>query len=387
VVHDDLLAPDVRDDPDTYFHALRAEDPVHWNGNHRAWVLTSYDDVLAGFRDSRLSAERLNPRMPPLVANNLMRWMVFLDEPDHTRLRRLVGTAFSTLSVRSLRPRVESIVDSLLDEIDGTVDWVSAVAEPLPAIVIAELLGVPPSDRSRFLSWSADIAHVVFGAVYLPDRYDRAAAGIGEFDAYFRYMIEGDGGSGLVQSLASALDGDERLTTDEVIATCTLLLFAGHETTTSLLTTGLLALLEWPEELDRLRAEPSLAPDAVEELMRYTGPTGMMARKARDDVEMRDKTMRAGDRVFLGIAAANHDPDRFADPDRLDITRADKSHLGFGFGIHHCLGAPLARLEAEVTFTRLLERFHDIRLAAQPMWSSSVMGRSLPRLMTGLAAS
>jgi cytochrome P450 len=307
--------------------------------------------------------------------------MVFLDEPDHTRLRRLIGTAFSTLSVRSLRPRVESIVDSLVDGIDGTVDWVAAVAEPLPAIVIAELLGVPPSDRARFLSWSADIAHVVFGAVYRPDRYERAAAGVAEFDAYFRQMIDGDGGRGMVRSLASALDGDESLTTDEVIATCTMLLFAGHETTTSLLTTGLHALLLWPDELARLRADPSLAPDAVEELMRYTGPTGMMVRKARDDVEMRDKTLRAGDRVFLGVAAANHDPDRFADPDRLDITRADKSHLGFGFGIHHCLGAPLARLEAEVAFTRLLDRFHDIRLSEQPTWSSSVMGRSLPRLL------
>jgi cytochrome P450 len=381
VVHDDLLAPDVRDDPHAYFHALRAEDPVHWNANHRAWILTSYGDVLTGFRDSRLSAERLNPQLPPVVANNLTRWMVFLDEPDHTRLRRLIGTAFSTLSVRSLRPRVESIVDSLLDSIDGTVDWVAAVAEPLPAIVIAELLGVPPSDRARFLSWSADIAHVVFGAVYRPDRYERAAAGVAEFDAYFRQMIDGDGGRGMVRSLASALDGDESLTTDEVIATCTMLLFAGHETTTSLLTTGLHALLLWPDELARLRADSSLAPDAVEELMRYTGPTGMMVRKARDDVEMRDKTLRAGDRVFLGVAAANHDPDRFADPDRLDITRADKSHLGFGFGIHHCLGAPLARLEAEVAFTRLLDRFHDIRLSEQPTWSSSVMGRSLPRLL------
>jgi len=384
VVHDDLLAPDVCEDPHTYFHALRAEDPVHWNANHRAWILTSYDDVLAAFRDARLSADRLNPQMPPIVANNLNRWMVFLDDPDHTRLRRLVGTAFSTLSVRSLRPRVESIVDSLLDDIEGRVDWVSSVAEPLPAIVIAELLGVPPSDRTRFLSWSADIAHVVFGAVYRADRYQRAEAGIGEFDAYFRHMIEGDGGRGLVRSLASALDGDERLTTDEVIATCTLLLFAGHETTTSLLTTGLLALLEWPDELERLRAEPSLAADAVEELMRYTGPTGMMVRRAREDVEMRDKTMRAGERVFLGVAAANHDPARFADPDRLDITRTDKSHLGFGFGIHHCLGAPLARLEAEVTFTRLLERCRDVRLSEPPTWSSSVMGRSLARLSVEL---
>jgi cytochrome P450 len=386
VVHDDLLAPDVRDDPNTYFHALRAEDPVHWNANHRAWVLTSYDDVLAGFRDARLSADRLNPKLPPAVANNLNRWMVFVDEPDHTRLRRLVGTAFSTLSVRSLRPRVESIVDSLLDDVEGSVDWFSSVAEPLPAIVIAELLGVPPSDRAQFLSWSADIAHVVFGAVYRPDRYERAAAGIGEFDAYFRRMIEeGDGGSGLVRSLASALDGDERLTTDEVIATCTLLLFAGHETTTSLLTTGLLALLEWPDEMERLRAEPSLAGDAVEELMRYTGPTGMMVRRARDDVEMRGKTMRVGDHVFLGVAAANHDPARFADPDRLDITRADKSHLGFGFGIHHCLGAPLARLEVDVTLTRLLARCRDIRLVEQPVWSSSVMGRSLQRLMVDVS--
>ena len=150
-------------------------------------------------------------------------------------------------------------------------------------------------------------------------------------------------------------------------------------------TTGLLALLEWPDEMERLRAEPSLAGDAVEELMRYTGPTGMMVRRARDDVEMRGKTMRAGDHVFLGVAAANHDPARFADPDRLDITRADKSHLGFGFGIHHCLGAPLARLEVEVTLTRLLERSRDIRLGEQPAWSSSVMGRSLQRLIVDVA--
>jgi cytochrome P450 len=383
VVHDDLLAPDVRDDPRAYFRSLREQDPVHWNERHRAWVLTRFEDVVAAFRDLRFSSERLNPRMPPAVANNLTRWMVFVDEPDHTRLRRLVGTAFSRLAVRELQPRVAGVVDSLLQDVDGTVDWVSGVAEPLPAIVIAELLGVPPADREQFMSWSADIAHVVFGATYRPDRYERAARGVAEFDAYFRDLLSGSR-TGLVSSLAAALDGDDRLTADEVVATCTLLLFAGHETTTNLLAAGLLALLDFPDQLALLRADPALAERAVEELMRYAGPTGMMMRKAAADVELGGKTIRAGDRVFLCVAAANHDPAVFVDPDRLDIRRAGTGQLGFGFGIHHCLGAPLARLEAEVTFTRLLDRFGSIRLAEPPTWSSSVMGRSLPRLVVEL---
>lgn len=383
MVHDDLLGGEVRDEPHRYFHALRAEDPVHWNARHKGWVLTRYDDVLAAFRDPRLSSARLGPDLPPAVARNLRHWMVFLDPPEHTRLRRLVGTALSPRAVEEYRARVETAVDELLAPLEGPTEWVTAVAEPLPEIVIADVLGVPRDDRAKFLTWSSEISRVVFGAVYRSDRYEQAARSMDEFDRYFRDLIVG-GGTGMVAAIARVLEGDEQLTTEEVIATCTLLLFAGHETTTNLLSAGLLTLLRFPDQLEALRADPALAGAAVDELLRLEGPTGMMVRRAREDVTIRGKTIRAGDRVFLGVAAANHDPDRFGEPDRLDITRPDNGHLGFGFGIHHCLGAPLARLEAQATFTALLERFSKIRVLEEPAWSSSLLGRRLRHLVVEL---
>jgi cytochrome P450 len=376
VIDDDLLGPELRLNPHAYFHRLRALDPVHWNAKYKAWVLTRYEDVVTGFRDVRLSSERIDADGFPLLG----RWMVFLNPPRHTRLRRLVGNAFSPRAIASFRPRIEGLVEQLLDDARGPGEFISVFASPLPAMVIAELMGVPPADRARFLDWSDKIAGVVFGALNRPDRRARAEAGLYDFDAYFRDLAESSDGT-LVAALAAATEGDDRLTMDEIVATCTLLLFAGHSTTTNLLATGLLSLLECPNELKRLRSDPSLGASAVEELLRFEGPTGIMTRVVVEPVEIGGRRIGVGDRVFLGVAAANRDPARFPEPDRLDVGRHDAGQLGFGYGIHHCLGAAVARLETEIALGAILGRFPDLRLpdgAAE--WSVGLLGRSLRRL-------
>ena len=392
---DDLLAPDVVADPHAHFARLRAEDPVHWSERHRAFVLTRYDDVSTALRDPVLSADRLaspgHEAEPGPAVRTLSRWLVFNDPPDHTRLRRLVNRAFTARVVESLRAHVSALVDGLLDDVEeaGGGDLVARFAYPLPAMVIAELLGAPPEDRDRFRAWSDDVGTVVFGAVGSPDRYARAERGLAEFSDYFAALVaaaeerrrEGSGGDGLLSTLVAARDRDDALSADEVVATAILLLFAGHETTTSLLANGTLALLRFPDQLARLRKDPGLAPSAVEELLRYDGPATIVVRRAAADHERRGRRIPAGSRVFLAVAAANRDPERFADPDRLDLARRDNAHLGFGTGIHLCLGAPLARLEGQVALPALLARFPDLRLATDRLeWHPALLSRSLTAL-------
>jgi cytochrome P450 len=393
----DLLTAERVDDPYPYFRRLRAEDPVHWSEAHHAWMLLRHDDVTQAFRDARLSADRVNTFVNEKVAAEdrgsfdaivrlLGNWMVFKDPPDHGRLRRLVHMAFTTRIVERSRSQIVEAVDGLVGELErrGASDFVSDFAAPLPAIVIARMLGVPPEDHERFREWSNEVMNLVFGASGDADRHGRATRGLLALEGYFRDLLDRRRRApteDLLTALSVAEEKGDVLTADEVISTCILLLFAGHETTTNLLANGFLALYRNPAEREKLARHPELAASAVEELLRYDGPSKVMVRYVSEDHELRGRRIRRGQRVFLVQAAANRDPERFPDAERLDVARGDNDHLAFGYGIHFCLGAPLARLEGQLTFPRLLQRLPGLRVTAEhPEWHPTIVSRGLKSL-------
>jgi cytochrome P450 len=391
-----LLAPEVVADPHPAFACLREKDPVHWSERHRAWVLTRYDDVTDAFRDVRLSSDRASPLArrdgdgvggDDPVVSVLSRWMVFRDPPDHTRMRRALRPAFTPPAIEALRPTVEQVVDELIDGLPEELDFLAEFAVPLPAIVIAALLGIPREDHDRFRTWSEGLATLVF-ASGLPDRHRR---GRGALTALATYLSEqlterrAKPADDLLGALA-VLQAAGELTAEEATANAVLLLFAGHETTSGLLANGLAALLAHPEQLERLRAERSLMPSAVEELLRYEGPSKLMPRWAAQEVELRGRRIASGDLVYLVQTAANRDPRHFVEPDRLDLARDPNPHLGFGYGPHYCLGAPLARLETAIALSRLLDRRARIELAGDPpRWRPNLLGRAVESLEVRLA--
>ena len=392
----DPRAPGVLADPYPVFRRLQAEDPVHWSEPLAAWVLTRHADVKSALTDPRLSSDRISPflrreavRAQPEIqelGRLVGRWAVFTDPPDHTRLRRQMNRAFTTRAVEHLRPRIEEVVDHLLGPVErrGEMDVIRDLAYPLPIIVIAEMLGVPVEDREQLKAWSDELALFVGSAVAGPAKYERAHRAVSEMTERFRGLVRqrrreprGD----LISELARAEEGGQGLTEDEVIATSVLLLFAGHETTTNLIGNGLIALLRHPEQLERLRREPALIGDAVEEILRYDAPTGAQVRVALEDVSLHGRTIRRGDRVFVMLNAANRDPARFEEPDRLWIGRPDAGHIAFGHGIHFCVGAPLARLEGEAAIGAIVRRLPELALAGEPLdWLPSLVFRGVRAL-------
>ena len=392
----DLLSEETLADPYPVLAELRERAPVHWSERYRAWLLTGHAECDAAHRDPRFSSDRIAPVLARLEASGgpeplirtlrvLAGWMVFKDGTEHRRLRGLVNRAFTPRAVARLREAVEDTADALLGAVRarGEADLVADLAFPLPAIVIAELLGVPPADRDRFKSWSEDVASLVFGAVDDASRHDRAQAGMAELVAYFDALIDGASGDHLLAHLITVrTDDGDALTREELTAMCTLLLFGGHETTTNLLSSGVLALLRHPEQAALLAADPdAVVRPAVEELMRFDGPARISARVMAADAQLGDRTLRAGDRAYLVLAAANRDPAVFAAPDELRLTRSPNPHLGFGVGTHYCLGAPLARLEGAVVFPRVLEQLPDLRLAHDDLrWKPTLLSRSLAAL-------
>lgn len=318
------------------------------------------------------------------VRSVLARWMVFMDPPEHTRLRRLVNRGFTPKTVQRLAPRVEELVEDLIDDLvadaepSGNTDFVSTFAFPLPAIVIAELLGVPAADRRLFKTWSDALRPLVFGALDEPGRHDRAARALLELADYFGGLIAEYRRRPADNLLCSLLtqQSDQRLSDEEIVATSVLLLFAGHETTTNLLANGLLALLRHPDELKRLRQDPAMAPRAVEELLRYDGPTKLSVRWVREGFDYAGFPIQSGQRVLLIHASANRDPAVFEHPDGLVLDREHNPHLAFGLAAHYCLGAPLARLEAAIALPRLLRRLPTLRLAGpDPVWQPTILIR------------
>ncbi|MGH7005916.1 MAG: cytochrome P450, partial [Alphaproteobacteria bacterium] len=364
-------------DPYPALRRLQDAAPVFRSERMGAWVVTRHADVRAAFRDPRLSSDRIRPfvaRLQPAMkelvlplGENLSLWAVFNDPPQHTRLRALMSKAFTSRAVEALRPRVAAIVDELLDAMEakeGEQDYHREFAYPLPATVIAELLGVPRADVEKLKKWSDDLAQFVLTSRANPEKYRRAAAGMAEMTDYFDHFIrrrasEG-GGNDVTTALLAAREHDDRLSHEEIVATALLLLFAGHETTTQLIANGLYWLLRNPVSVADFRAslgDARYVENAVEEMLRYDGPSLSMVRVAASDFEWHGQRIGKGERFFLFQSAANRDPRVFAEPDRLDLRRVNAGdHLAFGYGIHFCTGAPLARLEAQVAFPRVMRR-------------------------------
>ena len=386
--------PAVLADPFPTYQRMRDEEPAYWSAQLKAWVLTRYDDVKRVCLDSeRMSSDRLRPffgtlpsaeaaRMAELI-RILTLWMVFRDPPVHTRLRRLASRVFHVRSIHALRPNVEALTAWLLERIGERreFDFIAEFAGPLPALVIMDMLGVPRDELPRLKRLSDEMALFIGSARATPDKYARAEAGTHEMADLFRSLIKERRASrraDLLSELVHLEEEGDRLSEDELVAMCVLLLFAGHETTTHHITNGLAALLRFPGELDKLRNNPALAPAAVEELLRYDGPIGAQVRIVREPQTFHGREFKTGDRVFLMMNAANRDERAYPNPDRVDLDRSGPAHLTFGFGQHICLGFPLARLEGQIAIPAVLARWRQIEALPGPIeWMDSMVLRGM----------
>jgi cytochrome P450 len=385
------MDPEFVADPYPMYHRLRAEDPVH-HSPLGFWVLTRYPDVMAMLRDPRLIKEpiaafvaaRFGMAVPPGLGLS----MLDRDPPDHTRLRGLVSKAFTPRALERLRPEIQQIVDGLLDEVEarGSMDLVEEFAYPLPVRVICEMLGVSVKDHERFKAWGLDIARGLDAIMLPPDSEvgQRSVSGRRALADYFRGLIAERRAAprdDMLSALIAAEEAGDKLNEEELLATCILLLVAGHETTVNLIGNGTLALLRHPDQLRKLRENPGLIGTAVEELLRFDGPVQRTARIPSEDITIGGQTIGKGEMVMPFLGAADRDPTQFPDPDRLDITRADNRHIAFGMGIHFCLGAPLARLEGQIAINTLLARLPRLALATdRPQFRQSLTLRGLQAL-------
>ncbi|MFF8956544.1 cytochrome P450 [Streptomyces sp. NPDC014894] len=376
---------DPASDPYAVYAHLREQGPVHCVPTQDAgdvWLIVGHAEARAALTDPRLRNDiRHSSSWQDDGGNAIGLNMLQTDPPDHTRLRRLVAREFTARRIEALRPRVREIADELIDAMlaAGRTDLVEAFAMPLPMAVICELLGVPAADRERFRLWS--------GEVVFPSSPEAAGAAVQAMTGYLAALIEDKrrtADDDLLAALVRTMDEDgDRLSPEEMLGMAFLLLVAGHETTVNLIANGTCALLRHPEQLAALRADPGLIDDAVEEMLRYDGPSHSTAHRfASEDVEIGGTVIPAGEPVLVLLASANRDAERFTAPDSFDIRRDARGHLGFSHGVHHCLGAPLARLEAGVALRALLERCRGLALDTDPdtlAWRPSLM-RGLLRL-------
>ncbi|MEY2489309.1 MAG: hypothetical protein QOC70_1251 [Verrucomicrobiota bacterium] len=388
-----LLEPEVLANPYPLYHKLRSEDPVHWDRFLHTWVVTRYPDVLNVLHSfsadrtptpEQLTAMGLSGLNP--IAKVMVKQMLFMDAPAHTRLRGLASAAFTPRRVEVLRGHIQEIADDLLDQVQarGRMDVIADFAAPMPAIVTAEILGVPTEDHADLKTWSADFAEMLGNFQHNPDRIPRVLESTNNLTDYFQAAIEKSREhprEGLIHAFMTAeIDGD-RLTDEEIVANCIVTMVGGQETTTNLIGNGLLTLMRNPEQLAQLRDDRSLIPSAVEELLRYESPSQHTGRIAREDVQIGDKQIRKGQAVMAIMAAANRDPERFPDPDQLILDRSDNKHLAFGWSSHFCFGAPLARMEGQIAFETILRRLPKLAAAPGPLtWRNNSGLRGLTAL-------
>lgn len=393
-----LISPAFYADPYPIYRQLRANDPVHWSDTLGGWLLTRYDDVLDTLRDpARFSSQgrmlaALN-HLPPgeraqvrPLEEHFSVGLISADPPDHRRLRTLVTAAFTPRVVEQMRPRVQALVDEALDAARerGDMDLIRDLAYPLPAIVIAEMLGAPAGDRDRFKVWSDGILAFQGTGRVTPEILDRAQRDLLEMRAFLGELLTHRRrvpGEDLLGRLVAAEAAGDKLSEAELLTLCVNLLTAGHETTTNLIGNGLLTLLRHPDQMRRLAEDPGLMPTAVEEMLRFESPLQRNPRRVVEDVEVGGKVLRRGDFVLQILGSANRDPARFAEPERFDIARQPNRHMAFGFGIHFCVGAPLARLEAPIAIGTVLRRLPRLELAADRVaWQEHGLLRALTAL-------
>jgi cytochrome P450 len=394
----DLFSPDFKANPYPAYAQLRSTAPIHrvtLPDGRAMWLVTRYEDVAAVFKDERFVKDWRNAvtpeqlaQIPPIpeVMKPLSRNMLDMDPPDHERLRALVSKAFTPRLIERMRPRVQAIADALLDAAQdkGEMDLIDDYAFPLPITVIAELLGVPVEDRNKFREWSdaavsGNATQEYVEKILIPHMQ--------AFTDYLRAMFEEkrkNPKDDLISALVRAEEAGDKLSEDELLAMVFLLLIAGHETTVNLIGNGMLALLQHPDQLQKLKNDPSLIKPAIEELLRYDGPVETSTERfTREDVVIGGTLIPKGEMVMVVIASADHDPERFPEPDALDVTRADNKHLAFGKGIHFCLGAPLARMEGQIAINTLLRRMPNLRLKDSPeslAWRPGLVLRGLKGL-------
>ena len=386
----DFDSPEFLADPYPLYHRLRAADPVHrspWGD----WYLTRYADVAMALSDPRFCRESpggTNPlsseqREPTALDRMMSRWMIYRDPPGHTRLRGLVNKAFTPQVLEELRPRIENIAGDLLDDVQdaGSMDIIADLAYPLPVIVISEMLGVPAEDRGLLRGWSGALTEALDTG--MAEDVARATPATLELTAYFRELVterRKRPKDDLISSLIAAEAEGDKLSEEELLANCVLLLWAGHETTKNLIGNGLLVLLRNPRQLQKLKHRPGLIKTAVEEFLRYDSPVQKICRWTTEDIEIGDKIMPKGELVVNLLGAANRDPEQFPDPDRLDVARRHGAHVAFGRGIHTCLGAGLARIEAQIAIGAVLRRMPRLALQKDGFaWQKTTSLRGLER--------
>ena len=416
-----LLHPEVRANPYPFYAQLRSQEPVYWDEEMGFWVLTRYADIASVYTDDRFSRaqglmsnfQRLpeaEQRIAEPVYRSFSKTMFYADPPYHTHLRGLMNNAFTPRRVEQLRPYIQRTVVELLDQVqaDGHMDVVRDLAYPLPVMVIAELLGLPTNDRARFKGWSDDLFAILGTVRHSPQLMERAAQSLTEMTEYMTELSlrrREQPRDDLLSVLLSVVDEDEQLecphphhvqtqgrlaherhaavqlTQDELVANINILLSTGHETTTHLIGNGILALLQHPDQMQKLRAQPAMVASAIEEIMRYENPVQITYRSATEDAEIGGKQMHKGNLVNSILGSANRDPERYTDPDRFDITRNEGRHLNFGLGIHFCIGASLVRLEAEIAFNTILRRFPKLQLETESLdWQEHPVFRGLKAL-------
>lgn len=393
---DDLLCEEAVNDPFSFYAKIRQVHPVYWNKRWNGWVLTGYEAVAAAYRDyENFSSDRFagpfgsELRASPSDYEQLLRFLskmfVWKDPPYHTRVRRLVSNVFTPRSIEAIRPRVASLVRELAEPLCvREADFIVDFAFHLPIIVMTEFLGVPAETRLELRGWSNDLAGVVFNTGDSGDRMDRGERAMENLVDFFRPMVRErrvKPREDLLSRMALAQETGDMLSEDEIIANAILMIFAGHETTMNLIANGVNAFHRFPDQWDRLRANPDLTRTAVEEIIRYDGPLRAQSRWAKAPVELCGRSVSAGDRLLLLHHAANHDPAAFADPDGLDIGRTPNRHLGFGHGIHSCVGAPLARLEVQEALAYFSANFAEVRVREQQVrYHPTIVSRGLASL-------